>query len=503
MRRRALLAAVAAGSSTLAGCSVLESEDPERGTFDVSETTASTTTLGFDADPSSLSRGFAVPGTDDHEVAVTTPEDVPDGLEVTLGFANPPSREAPATVYLRVAVRETADRSVDVPVGATPPFSTYEGATADGGRRLYVVPRRAGVEFDELVRRDRGCWRPRLPVGPDEPTAGSRTLEPGDALEREYYLVTPWANDRCLQPDQYRFEADAGWSFHVAPFFVQRPEESAYADASVPGLPGFETTHWYHDAGHRLYVAPDAEQVGLPSATTTLDLHNHLRRAVTVDERAWTLYKLDAGSWYPIAPLTGGPARRRLLPGETSTLALQFYTDPDAPDAGTRYAVGGLGQGRYAVGYPLSMTIPGRDPGPSTDAGPSSESVESGPRAALLTVVGNEPPLDTADAIDHVDVRDGTAHAHTTADESAPASVRVARNGSSDAPRPVREQVLQCAAIRSAVALLRDGVDGERVDSVLYHAEPATIDRARTWLASVVGATTFGFEGATYRVSVD
>ncbi|WP_323676394.1 hypothetical protein [Halorubellus sp. PRR65] len=499
MRRRALLAALTASASATAGCSLPDDSDRSREPFAVSDTTAEPTSeMTFEPPADGVSRGFAVPGYDDHRVAVTTPTAIPDDVAVTLGFTAGPTTEAPAGVYVRVQALPSADAPVELPVGSTPPLSAYRGVheTEDGGSRpMFLVPRRAGVEFDALVRRDQACWRPKLPVGPEDATTGTRTLSPGDAVEREYYLVTPWASDRCLQPGTYLFEADAGWRFSVCSFDREPPYDSAYADADVASLPGFEGTRWYHDADADtdLFLRPRSEQVGLPSTTARFTFRNQSYRRVRVDESVWALYKLVDDRWHPIAPLAGSAndgGERAVYPGTTSTLALSLHTDPDAPDDDDRRAVGGLGQGQYALAYPATLS----------PAGPSNYG--NRPTAALFTVVGNPPRVDATGAVDHTTDRDGVRHLHTTADESAVATLhleRVQRDDAPDAAPLVTEQVLQRDALRNAIVELRAATTG--VDAVVYHTEPDDIARTVAWIDPDGSGLTFTYDGDAYAMT--
>jgi hypothetical protein len=496
MRRRALLTSLAASTSALAGCSLLSDGDRPQDTFDVSDPpTETTTTKSVDPPPDDVRKAFTVPGADDRRVAVTIPTGIPDDVSVTLGFTNESSPDAPATLYVRVGVRDTADGPVKLPVGATPPLSAYRGVHSperdgENTRPMLLVPQRAGAAFKDIVRRDQGCWRPKLPVGPQDDVEATRTLDPGEALAREYYLVTPWATDRCLRPGAYRFSAAAGWRFHVCPFDREPPGESANADASVPGLPGFPETRWYHEADPSLYVRPRAEQVGLPSATATFEFRNQTDSTVRVDESEWSLYKLEGDRWHPIAPLAG-PANQNtddpIYPGRTSTLALTLTTNPDAVSDDDRRAVGGLGQGQYAVAYPATLELPG----------PDNDGVR--PTAALLTVVGNPPPVDTTDAIDHVTDRGGVRHVYTTPDESAVATLHVERTSAGDDERVtplVTEQVLQRDALRNALVELQDAPDP--IDTVRYHTAATAIERITAWIDRRGDGLTFTYEDATY-----
>jgi hypothetical protein len=496
MRRRPLLAAISTAASTgLAGCSLIDSDDRSRETFAVDETTpAPTTSLAIDAPPGAVEPSFDVPGYTLKRVAVTTPTGIPDDVAITLGFTSAPSETDPATLYVRVQARETASGPVELTTGPTPPLSSYRGGfdPEDGPRlTMSLVPRRAGVDDDDIVRRDRGCWRPVLPVGPDDASTGTRTLDPGAVLEREYYLVTPWANDRCLQPGTYRFETDAGWSFEVCQFEVASPGGSAFADADVPDLPGFARTRWYHTAAPERFLDPRTEEVGLPSATAAFTFHNQTDSRLRVHDRSWALYKLVEDRWHPLAPLDA-PANddaTPVLPGETSTLSLSLFTDPDAPSDDERASIGGLSQGRYAVAYPLDVTLPGR-------AYPVSD-----PTAALLTVVGNDPAFTPTDAIDHVTDRDDVRHVHTTPDESAVATLRLQPATATNPPPLILEQVLQRDALRDAIHALRTAPDD--VTAVVYHTTASTIENTVAWIDPSANGLTFTFDDDTYTMTYD
>ncbi|WP_227131073.1 hypothetical protein [Halorubellus salinus] len=497
MRRRALLAALTASASATAGCSMFDDSERPRETFAVSETTTEpTTTMAFERPSGEVRRGVAVPGPQSLHVAATVPTAVPDDVAVTLGFTSEPTTDEPATLYVRVQVLESADSPVELPAGATPPLSAYRGVhEADDGssRPMFLVPRRAGVAFDALVRRDQGCWRPKLPVGPEDGTTGTRTMSPGESFAREYYLVTPWATDRCLQPGTYLFEADAGWRFSVCSFVREPPGDSAYADVDVPSLPGFAGTRWYHDADADRFLRPRSEQFGLPSTTARFTLRNQSYRRIVVDESVWALYKLVDDRWHPIAPLTGradDPAARSIYPGTTSTLALSLHTDADAPSDDDRRAVGGLGQGRYAVAYPGTLSVPG----------PGSGSTR--PTAALVTLVGNPPRVDGTGAVDHATDRDGVRHLHTTPDESAVGTLRLERlaaDDHADAVPLITEQVLQRDALRDAIVALRDAPSD--VDAVVYHTEPADIGQTVAWIDPNSSGLTFTYDGDPYAMT--
>jgi hypothetical protein len=499
MRRRALLAALAASASATAGCSLPSDGDRPRDTFAVSETPTETTpTRTFDSPPGDVDRAFTVPGDDTHRVAATVPTGIPEDVSVTLGFTSPPSTDAPATLYARVGVRDTADGPVDLPVGSTPPLSTYRGVhdpenESEDARSMFLVPRRADAALDDVVRRDQGCWRPILPVGPQDGVQRTRTIDPGESLSREYYLVTPWASDRCLRSGAYRFGAAAGWQFHVCPFYRNTAIDSAFAGERVPDLPGFQGTRWYHEADSALLLRPRAEQVGLPSATAHLKFRNQTDRTVRVDESAWALYKLDADRWYPIAPLAGSNdtiEQEPIYPGGASSLSLSLTTNPEAADDDDRRAVGGLAQGRYAVAYPATLELPGPDDGGVR------------PTAALLTVVGNPPEVEVTDAIDHVTDRDGVRYVHTTPDESAVGTLRLERTTTTDDERVttlITEQVLQRDALRNAILELERAPDS--VDAVVYHTDPTEIVRTTAWIDRDSSGLTFTYDGAAYAMN--
>lgn len=496
MRRRALLSAAAAGSSLLAGCSMFDESTTRPDEFDVTVTSEPPTAeLTYALNLSDLAGGFDVPSREHHAVAVTEPRGVPDPASLTVGFAAAPSVASPATLMISLEVPGSASSGVELPEGVTPPLSTYHGTAPDGDKRLFLVPETAGVEQDEVVRRDRECWRPILPVGPEESrtVTGSETVrvEPGDSVTRAYFLVTPWAQERCLEPGQYRVDADAGWSFWVCSFDVEAPGDSRFTNRDVPALPGRRRVLWTHEAEAVLYTGPEREQVGLPNGTNRFVFHNHLLRSVAIERRSWSLFKLDDGSWFPIAPTTPTTEAdsETLRPGESRAVELRLFTDPDRPPRGERDVLGGLGSGLYALNYPSQVTVPGS----------VLDSEEPPSPTALFEIVGNEPSLSPSDAIDHVTERDGTRHAYTTADESSNAVLALSRSTASPSARLIREQVLQRSALRNAVALLRNADDegDAEIDAVHYHVAPERIVPVVPLLAD---GSVFAFEGATYEI---
>ena len=499
MRRRPLLTALAAAASTsaTAGCSALESTERPPDPFDVDETTTEpTTALDYDGPPRGLESGFEVPGDDDHEVVVTRPWDIPSKVGITVGVTEPPSEAGPATLFASIGLAESAEAPVELPAGATPPLSGYHGEAMDGPREMLLVPRRAGVEMDDVVKRDLGCWRTRQQPFP-EPTTGTVVLDPGESVGREYYLVTPWSSSVCLPSGTFEFEADAGWSFHVSSFDLVQPDRSRFEEADVPDLPGFAGTRWFHDPDPRLFVEPQMQSLGLRGGSTRLVFHNQRWRSVVAGRRSWALYKFVDDDWYPIAPLSSVGDLSHVLPGRTSEVELSFYTNPNAPSPEDPTSVGGLGEGTYAVAYPADLTIPG----------PVEVDDDEGtkPTAALVSLVGQQPAFEASDAVDHVRDEAGVRHVYTTADESSVATLRLrevpesdGRDGS-DLQTLVLEQVLQRDALRDALVTFREA--GDDVDAIVYHTDASDIEDVTAWIDPDGDGLAFWFEDTGYRGS--
>lgn len=488
MRRRALLAALAASTSAAAGCSVLQSDERTRAPLDVEETTRPPTT-GLEYDPpDAMARGFRAPADADHEVVVGVPRKIPEGVMLSVGFTSPPSSESPATLYASVVVPADADGPVELPVGATPPLSAYRGDRVGGGDGLLLVPERAGTEMGSVVKRDRGCWRPRRAAVPASTSARSVELSPGEGLEREYYVVTSWGTDRCLRPGRYRFQAPAGWRVAVSAFERVEPERSRYEDPDVPPLPGFQGTRWYHATDADVFLEPEAESVGLPTAAVAFTFHNQRWRPLRAPADAWRLYKRRGDAWYPIAPLTRGDGERVFHPGSRERLELDLFTDPDAP-GDARTAVGGLDGGTYAVAYPTAYTVPRVE----------SDLEREGPTAALVAVVGERPALTTTGAVDHVADDGHVRHAYTTPDESAIATLQLRRIEDAPGERLILEQVLQRDALRNALATLRTAPDA--TTTVAYHTDPSAIERTVALVDPDARGLRFRFVNANYEMT--
>lgn len=502
MRRRALLSSIPLSATSLAGCSMLDESTTRPDSFDVTVTSEPPTEeLTYALNLSELANGFDVPSREHQAVAVTQPTGVPDGASLTVGFAANPAAASPATLMVSLEVSGSASEGVELPVGLTPPLSTYHGTADEGDDRLFLVPEVAGDEQDDVVRRENACWRPILPVGPDDVENATEPdavrVEPGESVTRAYYLVTPWAQDQCMMPGQYRVDADAGWSFWLCSFEVEPPGTSRFTGREVPDLPGRMRVTWTHEAEPVMYTKPEREQVGLPDGSNRFVFHNHLFRSVTIERRRWSLFKLDDESWFHIAP-TAPPTETEsdtLRPGESRTIERRLFTDPDRARDSDRAVVGGLGDGLYALNYPTQVDVPG---GVLDSEDPPSPS-------ALFEIVGNEPSLSRSDEIDHVTDGDGVRDAYTTADESSNAVLELTRSTASASTRRIREQVLQRVALRDAVALLREAAEEESVDgndtdfdAVHYHVAPSRIVPVVPLLPD---GTVFSFEGETYEVA--
>lgn len=496
MRRRALLSAAPAGASLLAGCSLFDDEDAGRGTLGVSETrTDPTATRAYDVDLDALANGLLLDDGSEHAVAVTTPEGVPDDVEITVGFESQPTPERPATVFVERRVPDDAAGERRVPHGRSPPLSAYEGVDPSNDHRLLLVPDEAGVPQDEMVRRDVGCWRPVLPVGPQteyghlDETTTATVLEPGDTVIRAYFLVTPWSRDRCLPTGQYAFTAEMGWRIWVCVFDASAPDASRFEGIVVPAFPRQSAVHWYHEQDPSLYVVPENEQVGLPSATNRFTFRNTRYRSMYGSPDAWALYKLLDGGWFPIAPLTPAEPPTRILPGESVEAPLRLFSDPDRASQDERATVGGLRSGRYAVTYPETLS-------PAPNSVPGEESVTP---AALFEIVGPDVPLDASGAIDHTRDAGETLHVYTTVDEESVATLRLDRTERPPARTLIREQVLQREALRNALVELRRREDD--VTTIAYHVDPEQIVRITPWIDPTATGLRFAFEGETYEMT--
>ncbi|PSQ45097.1 hypothetical protein BRD14_00150 [Halobacteriales archaeon SW_5_68_122] len=321
-------------------------------------------------------------------------------VTATYGISEPATAESPAVVHALVENGGGFERTVAlrrIPGFWNPPSTRGE----DGGGTVYLAPTEnhdLAESVPEVRRDEAGRWR--LANDGREWLPERLTLEPDEAVLGEYYLVaSDDADDSPLVADEYRFLYQ-GEGFTVSAWETDAPgpeEGSTFEDPQVPPLPNAETMAWYHEADARaeVYLQPSEERVEAP-ACIEFELHNRSGERIAGNPYDWTLYKLDDGEWFRIAPWFVNQPLARIPPGNSDESELSlFHGEPMACEDGR--GVGHLGGGRYAyrVGFGregethaalLDLEAPAVSPTPDDDA----EIERDGDEVVVTTPVWND-----------------------------------------------------------------------------------------------------------------
>lgn len=216
-RRRTVLAF---GSSLLAGCTGISSEDES------TETPPSRTT-------ERRPRG-RFPEVSVAADAVAHEREVAVEAEAERSF----TEARPARLVVRFT--NTADRTRRFFLGSSPPFSSYTGSHTDEDAKLVLVPdtredtfvadppEQTADEDTETASRHRlvpvepigGCWYAGKVVGSVDVRRPTE-LRPGETIRERYTLLGHPLNEQCLPTGEYRFEderyfgTDEPWGFSV------------------------------------------------------------------------------------------------------------------------------------------------------------------------------------------------------------------------------------------------------------------------------------------------
>ncbi len=538
MRRRRLLSGFVAGAAGLAGCSALENSgdrDPygvPNDTATDERTTTSTTTANVAGPQQLRDPGVEVVSTLRPPSEVTRAVDwtvgdgkrlvlvpgpapaTPEGTELTVGFTRPANGDGPARLW--VGLVNGADRELRIGFGATPPFSGYYG---DVHASVEAPPPRTGLlvipdddrnyaSYDYVVPDEPtdGCWRAVGPaVGP--PVRSVVDVPPGQGIAGEYVALAPNDALQCLPPRATiafgSEEEEVGFAVRVWQKAEAAPGESRF-DRTVPPLPEFERTLWFHDAGPEtpVYLAPRHERLELEADSTAVVLRNFSATPLAIDPGGWDLYKLYRGDWKHVAPWVTPTRSTTVPPGDEHSLPFLVDNDPDrdreeTPDVAT---VSGLGGGLYAVrhgGFALEdvraagvMQLPAGDP-PTRDGPPPIAC------AALVGVSGAPLSVPPTPAVRET-TRSGSTLTVTVGDPDDRA-VLVMRRAPDREPslELIPEQVMQVPALQDAVAHLTSDVETVRVVTDEFDAtEP--LDRF------VPGADRLvvRYQGSTYVLTV-
>lgn len=463
MDRRRFLAALAAGTTTVAGCSSSASEQtPTITPADVpgtaeTETPPETPEDGEDDPPFGRSLATVV----DFETIERTYALAPasyrssDAATVELEFVETATADHPARV--RGRLRNAASWSNTFRLDQTPPFGShgFTGGVQGPDRELtyrsnlVFAPTEANEVAErvpEVERAADGTWRLAGDIG-GQWNPETLRLDADESVRGEWYLVGRAEGvEEGRLTGQYEFRTgDIDLTATVWKTNHPGPDgNSRFAGRDVPPLPNSENVGWYHEAdpGTPAYLDPSAERAVLPSALT-VTLRNYTHDALTGN--SWTLYKLDDGDWYTIGPWMHTAVLRAIPPGGRQEYELHAFGGEPVPcDGGL--SVGYLGGGVYAF-----ESMYGRESG-------------HGSFAALVELSG--PPVAVTPSENATAERDGsTVRVEWPHRQELPrATLTVERTdstGGEDVERLLGEQVMRRRerGLRNTLGFLGDGVD--------------------------------------------
>jgi hypothetical protein len=496
MRRRALLAGLAAGAGGLAGCSVIDrgstdsSPDPSA---EPSDSPTDTPTPPGEPDEWDLGAASIV----DLETANRTYALAPlryrsdDGASVRMRFASTATADGPVTV--EAELRNENPFANTFRLEWTPPFGRLASDIPHPmGSRRTDGTYRVGLVFaptanhdlvddaPEVERARDGHWRLAGEVAPQLPERVR--LEPGETVRGEYALVGRAEGvDRGRPSGVYEFSRAGERPVRVSVWETDAPgptTESRFAGTSVPALPGDSETAWFHDAdaGMPSFVRPSVEETTLP-ARVAFTFVNRAREPTTCGH--WNLYKLVDGAWFHLGPYVQTADCRSVAPGGSKTWTMRAATGEMAPCEARGYPF--LGGGRYAA-----------------VAGYGHATAQSGALVAFDAPTVSVVPTDdvTSERTDgQVTVTDDGWR--TAPDAEHRSQVHLVLERVSDADRRViAEQVMRRRrrGLRNTLAFA--AADIERV---VLRTDDRTADRA---VGYDNGAATFAFGGQAYRLTL-
>jgi len=546
MRRRALLATLAAGTAGLAGCSLADGDGsaPGVGRTTTGRTTTDDRTTTDETGPSPVltasepttaettARPTDEPPVPEEPARVVELETGPrtvalaptrfetaDGAVVALWFDRTATDEHPARLrgwLWNGNAFENTFRIDRIPaVGRT---SSLRAADPERASRLHFAPTENNVLAESVPNVHR--YAENVPdddpfgdsywtvTGVDTWTVERRRMAPGAHVDLEYHLVgDPGTASRATGTYEFGSVYEHGRHERTVRATLwdttsPGPErESRFAGRSPPAFDGQwfiwrnddSTVRWYHDADRttEAFVRPSPERVEL-DGLVEVEMVNNSHEAVGTGH--WDFLKLVDGRWFHVAPERHTADIRSIPPGGRKRWPLRAfnaravrYGREDCGCSGLTW--GHLGGGTYAV-------VTGYGPGPDTSA-------------ALVELVGD--PVEVVPTNDAAAERDGDVVTVTTdrygvEDDYSPDAALVLTRAEAADGRVIAEQIMvvddpvpgagrvsaPARGLRNALAFL-----AEDVARVVVRANERVVRRA------VGDATTrrFRFRGQAYEAS--
>ncbi|MFB6071542.1 MAG: hypothetical protein ABEJ88_01080 [Halobacterium sp.] len=383
MRRRSLLASLAAGTAVIAGCQTRAGD----------RTTTDRTTNRPTTDPTTEppTTGDGGDNEDDREVgqwpgelaSTVTLETQPrvlslfpteyrsrDGGELEVAFTQTATADHPT--HVEVTLTNANDFSnvfrLDdhPPLDATPAFTAALRRTDVGDavveppqiqERVYLAPlpdQSLPTAAPEIHRGSNGAWR--LVDDPDGRwLPATRRLDAGESVTVAFAAVGgPTPEDRvATRPHEL---SGGGETLTLAAWNPEQPgpeTDSRFAGESFPALPGDDETgqssvSWFHEATaeQAVFLRPSVEQTDLPS-TVTFSLVNHATEPATGNPYYWELFELADCAWHKITPWAYPLPVTAVPPGDAYDYRFRFSNGESLPCSNGN-AVGWLGGGTYA-----------------------------------------------------------------------------------------------------------------------------------------------------------
>lgn len=497
MRRRALLASLAAGTVGLAGCSTLGGDGTDTVTpADVPDRSPTPTDRRSTTNPSRLAGTDQAPDSRTSVVELETGPRTyavsPTGLytadraQVALWFDRTATAEHPPRV--RGLLENTNDFQNTFRIDRIPGIGQVYSRQPDGydhEARLHLAPTEhnpLAETVPDFTRDESGYWRVD-DVGPW--MSETYRMDPGERVALEYVLVgEPGMPGRPTGTYEFRGDEER---LRVAVWDTTSPGpagDSRFSGRAVPSFEGETTVSWYHEAdpGTVAFVRPSTERVEL-DGRVDFEAVNHSHEALQCGH--WNLHKLVDGEWYHVGPLMHTADCRALAPGGRKRWSLRAFNgeavDCDCPGYGSGgFTRGYLGGGTYAAvagyGHPHDRS------------------------AALVELVGDPVSLEpTADASveregDLVRVR---TDRFDDDDHLSDSTIELRRADSADS-RVIAEQLMADSEFLARSRGLRNAlaVVSAAVDRVVVRTDEHAVDG----VFESDGTVTISFRGQAYEV---